>query len=129
MASFIEFFSAMASMEELWISNNLIYNKDGDIIGKIQMHYKDSKTVFVDIITIYPEFRNNGYFRQIVYLLARCSDLNKDTIRLIPLPVETDEIKSSGISITKLQDIYKSYGFIPENEEYPVSEYTKEPKR
>ena len=115
------------TIEGLWFSNGLMYNEGGDIIGKFNLYHQSSHKVFITLIALYEEYRNRGYFHQVLDLISRVADINGDTIQLIPLPTETDEISESGITLGKLQSIYESYGFMSDIEEDGVSTYTRIP--
>lgn len=117
-----------AGLEGLWISQHLIYNNEGEIIGRIELHYYGEHHVFINLLAIYPEYRNKGHFDHIIDLICRVADRNGDVIQLIPLPTETSEIPESGITLEKLQKIYSSYGFKPDIEDIRVSVYTRQPE-
>jgi GNAT superfamily N-acetyltransferase len=127
MALFLDRLVNFASIEQLWISNTLIYNADGDVIGQITMNYQGEHHVFINLIAIKQEYRNKGYFSHLLDLICRVADMNKDTIQLIPLPTETEDIKESGITLSKLQSIYSSHGFVADIEDAKVSTYTRIP--
>ncbi|MFA5403858.1 MAG: GNAT family N-acetyltransferase, partial [Ignavibacteria bacterium] len=110
MKLFSETLINLASVEGIYINQHLIYDSDGNVIGKIDLHYYSEHNVFVNLLAIYPEYRNRGYFDQMISLICRAADKNGDTLQLIPLPTETDKIPCSGITIEKLQSIYSSYG-------------------
>ncbi|MFA5404607.1 MAG: GNAT family N-acetyltransferase [Ignavibacteria bacterium] len=127
MKLFLDLLVDFASLEKLWISNTLIYDAEGNVIGQITLNYHGDKKVFINLIAINPEHRNKGYFTQLLDLISRVADKNGDTLQLIPLPTETDKIPCSGITIEKLQSIYSSYGFEPDIEGVRVSTYTRSP--
>jgi GNAT superfamily N-acetyltransferase len=128
MKLFLDRLVDFASLEKLWISNTLIYDAEGNVIGQITLNYHGDEKVFINLIAINPEHRNKGYFTQLLDLISRVADMNGDTIQLIPLPTETDKIPESGITIEKLQSIYSSYGFEADIEDARVSTYTRLPK-
>lgn len=127
MKLFSDVLSKLASIEGLWISQRLVYDSIGNVIGKIEIHYYSEHNVFINLLAIYPEYRNKGYFDQLISLICRAADENKDIIQLIPLPTETDKIPASGITVEKLQAIYSSYGFESDIEDARVSTYTRVP--
>lgn len=118
----------LASSEGLWINQRLVYNQNGDVIGRIEIHMLDEHYVNVNLIAIYPEFRKQGYFNQLISLMVRAADMNGDAIQLIPMETESKEIPSSGISNEKLKSIYEKYGFVAEFPEMPITSFTRESK-
>lgn len=127
MGLFSDRLTDIASCEGYWINQNLVYDSNGNIIGKMLIHYYSEKFVFISLIAIYPEYRGNGHFRALVDLVSRVADLNGDTVQLMPLASETDDIPCSNIPLAKLQEIYMAYGFTPDTEGVEVTTYTREP--
>lgn len=110
--SFDDVFSAHSAAEGYWLSNSSIYCESGDVIGNLRYTPDGDRSIFISIIAIYKEFRNQGHFRSIVDLISRIADIEEYTVRLIPLPTNTDTIECSGIGLNKLQKIYSDAGFI-----------------
>lgn len=127
MKLFLDRLVDFASLEKLWISNTLIYDANGDVIGKITLNHQGDHRIFITLIAIYEEYRNKGYFTQLLDLIGRVADMNEDTIQLIPLPTEYGDVKPSGITLEKLKSIYESYGFTPDIEDAKVTTYTRFP--
>lgn len=129
MKKFLDVLINMASLEGIWINQRLIYDAEGNIIGRIQLEYYDEHLVFINLIAIYPEYRNKGYFSQLLSLISRSADMNGDTLQLIPLATETSEIQASDISMNKLKKIYEEFGFEAEIRDIEVSVYTRKPNQ
>lgn len=128
MKLFLDRLVDFASLEKLWISNSLIYDAEGNVIGKITLNHQGERNVFITLIAIQEEYRNKGYFTQLLDLIGRVADMNDNVIQLIPLPTESGDIKSSDISLEKLKSIYEEYGFTPDVEDARVTTYTRIPK-
>jgi GNAT superfamily N-acetyltransferase len=127
MKKFLDVLINMASLEGIWINHRLIYDAEGNVIGRIQVEYYDEHLVFINLIAIYPEYRNKGYFSQLLSLISRSADMNGDTLQLIPLATETSEIPASDISMNKLKKIYEEFEFEAEIKDVEVSVYTRKP--
>lgn len=127
MAIFLDVLTNLASLENLWINQQLIYNVDGDVVGRLEVHHIDEHRVNVNIIAVYPEYRNKGLFRQVINLIARSADQNGDYVTLTPMATETSDLPASGISTSKLRSIYEEYGFKAHFAEMEITDYTRDP--
>ena len=124
---FADLFSDMGSLEGIWLNQRLVYNVSGDVIGRIEMCAVDEFIVNVNLIAIYPEYRKQGLFAQIVNLIARTADKYGFTINLIPMATESKEIPASDISTDKLKAIYTAHGFIADHDDMEISNFTRLP--
>jgi len=127
MKKFHEVLIELASVQGIWINQRLIYDNEGNVVGRIEIQYYAEHSVFINLIAIYPEYRNRGYFDELVELIARASDINGDTVQLIPLSTETDEIPTSDMPLSKLKSVYSRHGFVADIEDIEVSNFTRYP--
>lgn len=127
MAIFLETLTNIATLEHLWINQRLIYNIDGNVVGRIETNNIDEHLVNVDVIAIYPEYRKQGLFRDIIRLITRAADINGDTLTLTPMATESQEIPASTISNRKLREIYQEFGFTTDHPDAPISDFIREP--
>lgn len=123
-----------ANADELWIGKQfgnikLVYNNDGDVVGRLEFRVVDTNVVFFDLIAVYPEFRNMGYFRQILNIACRSADSLNLELQLIPLPTESSHIASSTMMLNKLKSIYKSFDFLPYIEDVEICQYFRKPNK
>lgn len=128
MKKFHDVLIELASIQGIWINQRLIYDNEGNVVGRIEMQYYSEHTVFVNLIAIYPEYRNRGYFDELVELIARAADVNGDTVQLIPLSTETSEIPTSDIPLHKLKSVYERHGFTADIEDITISTFTRSPE-
>jgi len=128
MAIFLDVLINLASLENLWINQRLVYNINGDVVGRLETHNVGEHQVNVNMIAIYPEYRNKGLFRQLISLITRSADQNGDSVTLTPMATETSDLPASTITNDKLKAIYSEYGFVAHHPDMPISDFTREPK-
>lgn len=128
MKKFTDVLTGIAASEGYWYNQDLIYDENGNVIGRMQIHHYDEHYVFISLIAIYPEYRRQGHFSYLLELISRVADLNGDTIELLPMETDCDKIPCSGIGVKKLQSLYEECGFTPDDDGLKVSTYTRIPR-
>ena len=118
-----------ASYDHLCINQDLIYNEHGNILGKYHFSNISDKEVSINVISIYPEYRKQGYFSRFLDVICKVADENNIILELIPLPIDITDSPKGDMTVTKLKKIYISKGFIAEYEDEPISIFRRFSKK
>lgn len=125
--SYIELLSEILNIESLWLNSRIVYNLEGEVVGRIELTTIDDHEVNINLIAVYSEFRKQGYFKSMLNAICKTADINAVKLNLIPMPTHNSEIQVSDISWDKLKSIYASYGFEADYPDMKISNYTREP--
>lgn len=126
--TFVDSLADVCEDEGIWLNQNVLYNSQGAVIGRIECSHLGEKEVSINLIAIFSEFRNQGLFDQIVRLITVTSDKYGYIVELLPLPTEAKDFASSDISPEKLKSIYVKHGFKAEFDDMELSIHRRYPK-
>ena len=110
-----------ASYDHLFINQDLIYDEHGNILGKYHFSDISENEISINVISIYPEYRKQGYFNRFLDVICKVADEHHIELELIPLPIDITDSPKGDMTVTKLKKIYINKGFVPEYADESIS--------